>query len=166
VARVTVEAYKWVKESVGTGEHRWNPDSRESADHSAPYVVAATLMEGSLTPRSFNDAHLWNPQLRALMHKVEVVENEDFTRAYAREPQEHRTRVTVVMDDGERLVGETGGGEDDVAAQWTDAQISAKFRGLSEEFLGAKQVNSILERLWHLEEMRDVAAIPPAFVLA
>ena len=86
VKQVTVEVYKYAKERVGTGEHRWNPDSRETADHSIPYVVAATLMDGTVTLRSFNDAHLWNPELRALMQKIEVVENEEFTKAYERLP--------------------------------------------------------------------------------
>src|SRR6185436_15221551 len=67
VSKVTVEVYKKAKVDNGTGEHHWNPGSRETADHSIPYVVAATLMEGTVTPRQFNDAHLWNPQLRALL---------------------------------------------------------------------------------------------------
>ena len=64
---------------------------------------------------------------------------------------EHRTRVTVVTSSGERLVGETGGDQDDLAAPKSDAQIEEKFRGLTEDVLGAKRVNAILDRLWHLE---------------
>jgi len=165
VKQVTVEVYQEAMERCATGEQHWNPDSRETADHSIPYVVAATLMDGTVTPRQFDDAHIWNPELRALMQKIEVVENEEFTNAYERLPVEHRTRITVVTCGGQRLVGETGGGEDDVAAQKSDAQIEEKFRGLSEEFLGAKRVNTILDRLWHLEDFENVAEIPPAFVL-
>jgi len=160
-----VEVYQKAKERVGTGEHRWNPDCRETADHSIPYVVAATLMDGTVTPRSFNDAHLWNPDLRALMQKIEVVANEEFTKAYVKLPVEHRTRVTVVTRSGERLVGEAGGDQDELSAQMSDTQIEDKFRGLCEEVLGAKQVTSILRSLWHLEKMENVNAIPPAFVL-
>ena len=165
VKQVTVEIYKYAKDLVGTGEHHWNPESRESADHSAPYLVAATLMDGTITPRSYNDAHLWNPELRALIKKIEVVENPEFTKAYEKMPQEHRTRVTVVTASGERLVGEAGGDKDDLASPRSDDQIAEKFRGLTEDFLGAKQVNAILDRLWHLEDMPNVAAIPPAFVM-
>ena len=163
--RVTVEVYQKAKERVGTGEHRWNPDCRETADHSIPYVVAATLMDGTVTPRSFNDAHLWNPDLRALMQKIEVVANEEFTKAYVKLPVEHRTRVTVVTRSGERLVGEAGGDQDELSAQMSDTQIEDKFRGLCEEVLGAKQVTSILDSLWNLDKLENVAAIPPAFVL-
>ena len=150
---------------LGAAEHRWNPD-RESADGSIPYVTAVALMDGTVTPRSYNDARLWNPELRALMQKVEVVENPEFTAAFERLPIEHRTRVTVVMHSGERLVGEAGGDQDDLSAPKSDAQIEEKFRGLTGDVLGAKQVNAILERLWSLEEIANVAEIPQAFVLA
>jgi hypothetical protein len=62
-------------------------------------------------------------------------------------------------------VGESGGGSEDLSTPKDDAQIVEKFRGLTEDFLGAKRVNAILERLWHLEELKNVAAIPPDFVL-
>ena len=165
VTQVTVEIYKYAKDLLGTGEHHWNPESRESADHSAPYLVAATLIDGTVTPRSYNDARLWNPELRALIKKVEIVENREFTKAYEKMPQEHRTRVTVVTANGGRLVGESGGDKDDLASPRSDTQIAEKFRGLTEDFLGAKPVNAILDCLWHLEDMRNVAAIPPAFVI-
>ena len=32
-------------------------------------MTATTLIDGTITPRSFNDAHLWNPELRALVRK-------------------------------------------------------------------------------------------------
>ena len=165
VKRVTVEVYKRATEIEGSGEHNWNPQSRETADHSIPYVVAATLMDGTVTLRSYNNAHLWNPELRALMQKIEVVENNEFTKAFERMPVEHRARVIVVTSGGERLVGETGGDQDDSGAPKSDAQIDEKFRGLSEDYLGAKQVNTILDCLWHLEELKNVAEIPPALIL-
>jgi 2-methylcitrate dehydratase PrpD len=57
-----------------------------------------------VTPRSFDDEKLWNPQLRALIQKIEVVENADYTAAYARLPVEHRTRVTLTLADGKTLI--------------------------------------------------------------
>src|SRR5262249_37822772 len=106
VKHVTVEVNRKVKMMNGTGEHRWNPDSRENARTSSPYLVAATLMDGTVTPRSFNDAHLWNPELRALMQKIEIVENEEFTRAFESLPVVECARVTVVTSNGERLVAQ------------------------------------------------------------
>jgi 2-methylcitrate dehydratase len=165
VKQVIVELYEKAKSTRGTGEQHWNPDKRDTADHSIPYVVGVTLMDGTVTRRSFDDAHLWNPELRALLKKIELVENKEFTAAHERLPVEHRTRVTVVTNGGERLVGETGGDKGELSEKRSDAWIEEKFRSLAEDFLGTKRVNSILDRLWHLEEMGNITEIPPAFVL-
>ena len=118
-----------------------------------------------MTLHSFNDAHLWNPELRALMQKIEVVENAEFTQAFERLPVEHRTRVTVVTHSGEHLAGEAGGDQDDVSAPKSDTQIVEKFSRLIEDVLSAKQMNVIVNRLWQLEELGNLAEIPPAFAL-
>ncbi len=167
IASVVVETNAYAKRAVGTSDNRpiYNPDSREVADHSIPYVIAATLLEGTLTPRSFDDAHLWNPALRALLPKIDVQVSEEFSNAYKRHPREHLARVTVVRSDGKRLVGEAGRDEDALSTPKTDAQISAKFRRLTEDVLGAKRAAAVLDRLWHLDEISDVAELPPLLVL-
>jgi len=160
IERVTVEVYQRAK-IRGADEHAWNPPNRETANHSIPYVLAATLLDGTVTPRSFNDARLWDPDLRELMQRIEVVENDEFTRLNERVPVEHHTRVTVVTARGERLVGEAGGAKGDMMTPKGDAEIIAKFRNLTDDCLGSKRAESALERLWRLEEMKSAAEIPP-----
>lgn len=164
VQKVTVETYGRAKIGMGTGEHHWNPDSRETADHSIPYVVAAALMDGTVTPKQFDAAHLRDPGLRALLAKIEVVANDEFTHAYEKLPVEHHTRVNVFTRGGERLVGEAGGDKGDLAQPKSDAQIAEKFLGTTEEFLGAGRARAALERLWKLEDLDSAARIPIDFV--
>ena len=60
-------------------------------------------------PRAFVD-------VVAHMHdEIEVVTNDEFTRAYDRLPVEHHTRVNVAMRGGERFTGEAGGEKGDLA---------------------------------------------------
>lgn len=166
VKHVLVEVYEKAKVNMGTGEHHWNPQSRETADHSIPYVVAATLLDGTVTPRQFDDAHLQSRSLRALLVKIEVVANDEFTHAYERLPVLHRTRVTVFMADGERIIGESGGDKGDLSNPKSDSEIEDKFRGMAQEYLGATRVRALLDRLWNLEHVQNVAELPPALVLA
>ena len=152
--------------SMSNSAHQWwNPQSSETADHSIPYGVAAALLDGTVTMHSFDDAHLQNPDLRTLLRKTEVVENDEFTAAYEGHPIQHRARVTVTVSSGERLVGESGGENGELSTSWSDDKITSKFRGLTEDILGAKRVSGILDRLWNLENLNNVAAIPPDFVL-
>jgi len=166
VKEVTVEVYKKAKNYVGTGAHCWNPDSRETADHSIPYVVAAALIDGTVTPESLDDDHLWNPALRSLMMKVKVVENADYTTAYETMPVEHHTRITVLMEDGKTLTGKVGGSDgNDLGERKTDEQISRKFKLLAGGGMGPGRAEKILNALWHMEEMADVGEICAAFAV-
>ncbi len=164
VEQVTVETYERAKSGMGTGEHHWNPDSRETADHSSPYVVAAALMDGTVTPRQFDASHRASPVLRELLSKIEVVANDDFTRDYEQVPVVHRTRVKVRLRGGESVSGEAGGDQGDLSQPKSDAQISEKFLGTAGEFLGAARARTLLDRLWALEKIERVAEIPASFV--
>jgi 2-methylcitrate dehydratase len=165
IDRVTVEVWKIALETDGTGAEKWNPTLWEDADHSTPYVVAATLHDGTVTTRQFDAAHLADPKLRATMAKIEVVENPEFTLAYDKHPPEHRARVIVTKRNGDRVIGETGGGNDDMSAPRTESQIDEKFALFSQESLGATQTRRFLDRIWDLEEMADVATIPKYLVI-
>ena len=71
--------------------------------------------------------------------------------------------VHVVMRDGERFTGESGGDRGDLSDRKSDAEIAEKFLGLTEEFLGIARAGGILERLWTLEKLDDVAVVPRDF---
>jgi 2-methylcitrate dehydratase len=164
VERVIVETYRKAVELSGVGEHNTNPTSRESADHSIPYLVAATLLDGTVTPRSFAAARLQNPVVRELMRKIEVVENPQLTARADHEPRYGLARVHVVLRDGKRLTGDAGAKAE--GAEPTEReQVLEKFRTLALLDLGASRVDSILVKMRALEMVDDVASIPPEFVL-
>jgi 2-methylcitrate dehydratase len=41
----------------------------------------------------------------------------------------------------------------------SDSEVEEKFRSLAEEVLSARQMNRLLDRLWHLEDAKDVGEI-------
>jgi 2-methylcitrate dehydratase len=165
VKKIVVETHERTMDRWSAREH-WNPQSREAADHSLPFIVSVTLIDGRLTLRSLNDAHLRDPGVRELMSKLEMVENKEFTRVYNGTPQQHRIRITVTLENGEQLVGEAGSGAEEMSPNKTNAQNEEKFRGLMEDYFSTRQVDGLLKDLWKLEDMPDVAAIPPRFAFA
>lgn len=158
VRSVQVELYKRALERAATGEHHWNPRGRDAAANAIPYLIATALREGGIRLDSFDAAHLAHPDTRALMQKITVGENPEFSKTY---PHDHRTRIVVTLADGTQLTGESGGGDDDLSSPKTQAQIEAKFLSLTGEFLGRERAARLLQRLWGLEGLADVADIPP-----
>jgi 2-methylcitrate dehydratase len=163
VKSVHVALYKRAVERAATGEHHWSPKGRDAAANAIPYLIATAMMEGSIGLDSFDEAHLKNPDTKDLMRKIKVVENPEFTKTY---PADHRTRITVTTGEGREAVGESGGGEDDLSSRKTQAQIADKFRGLTANFLGAQRANAVLERIWRIEDLGNVATLISDFAPA
>ena len=160
VASIAIEVNGASLERTGTGDEVWNPTTRESADHSTPYLVAAALIDGAVTMRTFSDERLHDPRVRALMSRTTMSENHLFSDAYEKTPQEHRARVTVITTGGATHTGEAGGDAEDLAAPRTDAQIDEKFLGLTEETYGATRARAILRRLWSLQDIGNIGELP------
>src|SRR5260370_5053438 len=52
---------------------KYDPRTKETADHSLPFVIAAALVERQVTPAQFEMNKIMDPTIRAQLKKVEVV---------------------------------------------------------------------------------------------
>ncbi len=164
IRRVLVETYESARIFIGADPIHWNPTTRESADHSIPYVVAAALVDGTAGVEQFMPGRLFDPTIREVLAKVEVVSNDAYTAAYTQYPPQHHARVTVTLADGSSVVGEAGGAKGDMANSATREIVVAKFLELAAP-LGRERSEVALELLSGIAELRSMAPIAPAFRL-
>ena len=47
---------------IGSGAEKWKPTTRETADHSMPYVIAAVLIDGAYTDAIFAPERFGDPR--------------------------------------------------------------------------------------------------------
>lgn len=165
VNKIIVESYRKATLAAGSGAHHWEPESAETADHSIPFLVATTLLNGVITPHSYDQAHLADPGLRALMRKIEVVENAEFTEAYETLPAKQCARITIETNSGARTVSEASYGKNSSSAQEEEIIVTGKFRALAVPVIGVQLADTVLERLLHLEDINSVAEIVALLVL-
>ena len=45
IEAIEIATYKFAYEEIGSGPEKWRPTTRETADHSMPYIVAAVLVK-------------------------------------------------------------------------------------------------------------------------
>ena len=75
---------------------KWDPTNRETADHSQPYVIARSLLDGDCYLDSFNDpAKVNDPAARALMEKTTMSGANWSGRGYG------QGRITITKKSGE-----------------------------------------------------------------
>ena len=53
IASIQIRSYRSATSSAGTEPEKWAPKTRETADHSIPYLVAYAFRHGAVTPNSF-----------------------------------------------------------------------------------------------------------------
>ena len=72
----------------------------------------------------------------------------------------------MVLGNGEHVTGYAGGEAGDLSQNRSDAEIEEKFRALTQDALTRQGAEAALARLWRLDAMPDVAAIPELFRFA
>ena len=148
IESIHVATYEQAMRRTAREAEKWNPETRETADHSMPYLVAAAFQDGAVTPATFAPSRIQDPALRALIKKLKVVEEPEFTRRY---PAESCTRIEVTTTDGKRVVAETSHPKGHHCNPLTDREVEEKFRGLASGALGAEGCDRALREVWNLE---------------
>jgi 2-methylcitrate dehydratase len=71
--------------------------TKEQADHSLPYLLAVALLDGDVQPAQFKPDRIAKPDVQALLKKVSVRPNHEYTEEY---PGKMPAKITVRLQDG------------------------------------------------------------------
>jgi 2-methylcitrate dehydratase len=69
---VEIGVYTFCYSEIGSEPEKWDPKTRETADHSLPYIFAKVLVDGTITLAAFEESAYRDPTLRPLMSKIRV----------------------------------------------------------------------------------------------
>jgi 2-methylcitrate dehydratase len=135
---------------------KWRPTTRETADHSMVYTTGVALMYGTVHQRHFGDEYLRNEELLDLVSRVKVSVSEEANR---RAPEAMLCEVEVVAKSGKRYSSEVAYHKGHYKNPISDSEVEEKFRSLAADVLSAPQIDRLLDRLWHLEDVKDMSEI-------
>ena len=149
IARIRIATYQGGLDVV----NNFKPEGDYQAKFSLPYVVAHSLIHGSVRLNAFGPDRLNDPQLRALMAKVELSADPEFSRTF---PRQRAARVEIETTDGRKLthVQETRKGDPELPL--TDAELNDKYMELTAPVLGDAGASALLNDLWALETLETV----------
>jgi 2-methylcitrate dehydratase len=163
IESVHVATYEEAVRRTATEAEKWDPETRETADHSIPYLVAAAFEDGGVTPATFAPSRIQDPALRSLIKKLTVVEEPEFTRRY---PAESCTRIEVTTTDGRRVAAETSHPKGHYRNPLTDGEVEGKFRGLASATLGAEGCDRVLAEVSDLENSATLDRLFESLVIS
>jgi 2-methylcitrate dehydratase len=156
VSALQIETYRSAYKGAVEDPELWAPRTRETADHSMLVSVAVTLLDGSVTPDTFNSDRFKHPEVLALIQKTKVDVLEEFTN---QAPGVRNCRITARLADGSSEVGHLFWTKADIEKGLSDAEIEEKFERLNRDIVPLAARRSLVDCLWHIEEIDHVGRV-------
>lgn len=156
IATLRVHTYHTALRGAALEPQKWDPKTRETADHSIPYLVAVAFHDGAVTPASFTEARIQDPALRPFLAKMQVEEDPAYT---ARFPAAYHCRLEVTTHAGQRLLAETAYPKGHRHNPLSDAEVETKFRRFASSVLSEQQCDMALRQCWSIEQAPNLQAL-------
>ena len=149
VESIEVGTVKATYDIIVKHPEKWAPDTRETADHSLPYIVAHTLRYGDIWIDSFDEDRLQDRDVMGLMKRMKIYVDEELNRRY---PEEVPNKIVVKLRDGSRYEetvfrprGYPGSGYN------VEKLLLEKVRRLMNPFYPEERVEEIINYVLNLE---------------
>jgi 2-methylcitrate dehydratase len=160
VTSIDIHTFDAAVDIIGKDPEKWQPKTRETADHSLPYCTAVALADGDVTLAQFDPKRFTDPGLLQLVSKVKVFRDAGLSARY---PRGIPNRITVALNDGRQLVKEVEFPRGHAENPMTDAEVEHKFRTLVVPRYGEEVARKFLAACWALESLKSVAELMALF---
>ena len=163
VKSLAVESYQRLIGRGATDPEKWVPKSRETADHSVPFCVAAALLDGAVTAHTFYSARFLDRDVIELMAKITLREDSAFTSQY---PAKWNCRLVAETFAGARHEVHVTYPKGHPENPFSDAEVEEKFLRLAESSLGKPRCRKFIDWAWRLEQVEDIGELFPLLAIS
>jgi 2-methylcitrate dehydratase len=141
---------------LGKDPEKWNPLTKETADHSLPYIVGLALLEGKIDNSTYSEKKIRDPRILDFLKKITVVEDKTLSAMY---PEAVANRVTVKLVSGKVVSKQVDYHKGHPKNPMSEGEVEEKFRKLTRKYLKTIQARRILDAVWNLEKTKNISKV-------
>jgi 2-methylcitrate dehydratase len=134
----------------------WEPTTRETADHSLPFCVAAALLDGHVTPETFERGRFLDADAKAMVKRTTVAFDDAFEKTA---PTTRTCRIVATLKDGTTVSADHRQTPADIRLGPSDAEFEAKFHTLAARTMERNDRKKLLDALWRLDKLQRIDSI-------
>ena len=134
---------------------KYDPQTKETADHSLPYCLAAVAADGGVYPNSFEPEKLFDPRIRTLLKKIKVVANAEIDGLF---PGTKRAIATITTNDGRTFTKTVDHAKGSPDNPMSDDELVAKFRANASAVMDKAAQDKVIAATFDFENQKDLAA--------
>ena len=129
---------------------KYRPESRETADHSLPYCMAAAMVDKKITTDSFSDEKLKDPRIFEVIDKIKGEPSQEFEKMF---PAKQPSRVVVTTNDGRTFEEYLEYPKGDPREPMTMDDLENKFNSLAGNKFDAAAKKQLKETIFDCKKM-------------
>ena len=156
IAAIEIATTRRGYQQAGRELEKWTPDTKDTADHSLPYIAARAMFDGDITNDSYAPEKLRDPRILAFMRKITVKEDPAFAAPSGNAPS---TRITATLIDGAQVTRQVDNMPGFPGQPMTRADVEHKFRSNVGKRWPKKRTDAILQALWALDQTKDLSIL-------
>src|SRR6266850_1479446 len=149
ITDIEIGTYTFAYTEIGSEPEKWDPKTRETADHSMPYIFAKVLVDGAISVAAFEESAYRDPSIRPLMNKIHINVDDEVNSLY---PNVVAMKVKATTKDGRTLsifprdpLGHTN-------KPMKDQDVRDKFTRTVEPVYGKEKTARVLDRWWNIKD--------------
>jgi len=132
---------------------KYQPTTKETADHSLPYCIAVAVAKGNVLPSDFSEQALKDPFVWELLRKIEVVADPEIDALF---PRVKRAVVTITTKDGTAFTKQEDLAKGRAERPLSDEELIGKFRANAKDVMSETRLDEIVEATLGLEQAAAV----------
>lgn len=130
--------------------HKYRPESRETADHSLPYCVAAAIVDREITTNSFSDEKMADKRIWEVIDKIKGEASQEFEDMF---PAKQPSKAVIRTKDGKEYSEYLEYPKGDPREPMTEADLTSKFNALSDKLLSPERQQEVKDTCFSCENM-------------
>jgi 2-methylcitrate dehydratase len=156
IQSIEIASFEAAVSIIGSEPEKWRPTSRETADHSMGYCVAAALIEGDVTRDSFSDEKIRDPRYLGLLDKTKIYEDPELNAGYPKGIPNH---LKITLEDGTNLDRRVDYPRGHAGNPMTDDEVVAKFKRNADGVVSSQTAEQIIEQAWKLDQLESITPL-------
>ena len=147
---IDIGTYTFAFTEIGGEPEKWDPQTRETADHSMPYIFARVLLDGAISVAAFDESAYRDPAIRPLMNRIHIRLDDEVNAMY---PNVVAMKVKATTKDGRLIelfprdpLGHSNN-------PMNDQDVREKFTRTVEPVYEREKTSTVLERWWRITEL-------------
>jgi 2-methylcitrate dehydratase len=129
---------------------KYRPESRETADHSLPYCLAAAIVDKKITTQSFTEEKLKDPAIFEVIDKIKGEPSLEFEKMF---PAKQPSKVVITTNDGRTFEEYLEYPKGNPRQPMTMLDLENKFISLADGVLDSSRLTEVKELIFNCEKV-------------